>query len=97
MVKIKHKSNERKEALMRILVVIVTGIILSVWSILFRLFLILNFIITLFTGKRNKELAKLCEVWTTQAYTFLRYISFSTNKRPFPFNSLKKSMDKPEK
>lgn len=97
MVKIKQKSNERKEALMRIVVGIVSGIILGVWKALIQIFVIIQFLVTLFTGKRNKELAKLCEIWNTQIYTFLRYMTFSTNKRPFPFTSLKESMDKPEK
>ena len=97
MVKIKHKSNERKEALMRIIVGIVSGIVLGIWKALIQIFVVINFIVTIFTGKRNKELAKLCEIWNTQVYTFLRYMTFSTNQRPFPFTNLKKSMDKPEK
>jgi len=97
MVTIKHKSNERKEALMRIIVGIVSGIVLGIWKALIQIFVVINFIVTIFTGKRNKELAKLCEIWNTQVYTFLRYMTFSTNQRPFPFTNLKKSMDKPEK
>jgi sorbitol-specific phosphotransferase system component IIC len=90
------KSTERKEALMRIMVGITTGIILSVWKMVIQLFTIINFFITLFSGKRHKELAKFCEMWNTQIYIFLRYICFSTNQRPFPFSPLKKSMDRPE-
>lgn len=83
---------ERLEALMRIVVGIVSGIILGVWKIIVQVFGIVNFLIVLFTGKRNKELAEFSEVWNTQVYIFLRYMTFVNNKRPFPFVGLKKSM-----
>ena len=77
---------ERKELLMRILVSIVSGILLSVWLAIVKLLFVLNFIIVLISGKRNKGLAEFCEIWNTQTYVFLRYITFVSNKRPFPFN-----------
>jgi sorbitol-specific phosphotransferase system component IIC len=85
---------ERKEALMRIFVGIVTGIILGVWKALIVLFIIINWIYVLFTGKRLKELAKMSEIWNTQKYIFIRYLIFLTNERPFPFNKLGKSISK---
>ena len=88
---------ERSEALMRIVVGIVSGIIFGVWKMIIQVFGIVNFIITLFTGKRNKDLALFCEIWNTQIYIFLRYMTFVNNKRPFPFVSLKKSMSKFER
>ena len=86
--------SERSEALMRIVVGIVSGIILGVWKILIKIFGLVNWLITLFTGKRNKDLAELCEIWNTQIYIFLRYMTFVSNKRPFPFNSLEKNLSK---
>ncbi len=88
---------ERSEALMRIVVGIVSGIILGVWKIIVQVFAVVNFVITLFAGKRNKDLAEFCEIWNTQVYIFLRYMTFVNNKRPFPFVSLKKSMSKFER
>ncbi|MAG38133.1 hypothetical protein CMI45_01985 [Candidatus Pacearchaeota archaeon] len=85
---------ERLEALMRIVVAIITGIILGVWKILIQLFFIINFIWTLISGKRIKELATLSEIWNTQWYVFIRYINFVTNERPFPFKPLTKSFSK---
>ena len=86
--------NERKEALMRIPVLIVTGILLSVWKMLINLFFIINFVLTLVTGKRIAELANMSETWNTQMYTFQRYLFFVTNERPFPFNPLAKEISK---
>jgi len=86
------KEIERVEALMRIVVVVVSGIILGLWKAVIQLFMVINFIITLFTGKRHKDLALLCEMWNTQVYVFLRYITFMSNQRPFPFVKLSKNM-----
>ena len=83
---------ERLEILMRIVVAIVTGIILSVWKWFIFLLGVINWIFTLFAGRRLKDLANLCEVWNTQFYVFLRYITLVTNERPFPFRSLTKNI-----
>ncbi len=89
--------SERSEGWMRIIVGIVTGIILNVWEILIAILAIVNWVITVFSGKRNKGMADLCETWNTQQYVFIRYMTFTSNKRPFPFNKLEKSMSKFEK
>ncbi|MEK6855151.1 MAG: DUF4389 domain-containing protein [Nanoarchaeota archaeon] len=81
---------ERKEAWFRILVLIVTGIILSAWKIVIFIISILNWLITLFSGKRNKDLAEFSEYWNTETYKFLRYLTFVSNQRPFPFSGLEK-------
>ena len=88
---------ERLETLMRIVVGIVTGIILYFWGYLIIVLLIANFIYTIFSGKRLKELADLCEIWNTQSYVLKRYLIFESNKRPFPFRSLEKSISRFEK
>ena len=86
--------SERTETLMRIVVCFVSGIILHVWKALIMVFTAVNFVITLFTNRRNKELAQFSEIWNTQVYSFLRYITFVTNERPFPFTPLVKNMSK---
>lgn len=85
---------ERLEVLMRILVAIVSGIILSVWKIFVQVLAVINWIYTLFAGKRLRELAELSEIWNTQMYTYLRYLTMVTNERPFPFTSLTKDLSK---
>jgi sorbitol-specific phosphotransferase system component IIC len=85
---------ERAEALMRIIVLIVTGIILGLWKILIEIFIMINFIWTLISGKRIKDLADLSELWNTQVYVFLRYMTFVSNERPMPFNTMTKSFSK---
>lgn len=87
-------TNERLEALMRVVVGIVSGIILGIWQYFIVALFAVNFIYTLFAGKRIKELADMSEIWNTQWYVFQRYMIFESNARPFPFTSLKSSMSK---
>ena len=90
-------KDERAEALMRIVVGIISGIILGLWKALIQILVIVHWVITIITGERNKDIAEFSEIWNTQIYIFLRYMTFVTNKRPFPFNNLEKSMSKFEK
>jgi len=86
----KKGLSERKEAWFRIIVAIISGIILSLWKILIQILAIVNWLITIFTGKRNKEMADLCEYWNTEVYKFMKYLTFVTNKRPFPFSDVER-------
>lgn len=81
-----HK--ERKESLMRIIVGLIAAILLGAWGYLIGVLIIVNFFITLFTAKRNRQIAEFCEYWNTTYYDFYRYITFVSNKRPFPFNGM---------
>ena len=85
--------SERKEALMRILVGIISGIILAFWGFLMRVIVIIHFLYVLFANKRNKDLAEFSNSWNTFTYNFMRYMTFTTNKRPFPFTNLGKNKD----
>lgn len=88
---------ERSEALIRIIVLVVTGIILGIWKTLIQFLTAIHWIMVIFTGKRNQGLAEFSEIWNTQMYIFLRYMTFVSNKRPFPFNSIEKNISKYEK
>jgi len=90
------KSIERREAWWRIIVFIVSGIILGVWRYLIFVLVIVNWLITIVGGIRNKELAEFSEYFNTEFYKFMRYITFVSNKRPFPFTNMQR-MSKFEK
>ena len=89
-------KSERKEAWFRIIVIIVSGIVLYFWGIAVCILAILNWIVVVFSGKRNKDFAEFCEPWNTESYKFYRYTTFVSNKRPFPFSSVER-MSKYEK
>lgn len=86
-------NQERKETLIRIPVGIISWIILELWGMLIVVIVILNFLYTLFSGKRHKDLARFANIYVSFVYSTIRYISFTTNERPFPFNSLGKPKD----
>ncbi len=90
------KLSERKEAWFRIIVAIISGIILAVWRYLVFVLAIINWLIAVFSGKRNKELAEFSEYWNTEVYKYMRYVTFVSNKRPFPFTNMQR-MSKFEK
>lgn len=81
---------ERTECLMRIIVGIVTGIILYVWGWFTLILFVVNWFYCIFTNEKLKEVVRLCGVYTAQFYSFLQYMIFATNKRPFPFGDLAK-------
>ena len=84
------KKSERKEALFRILILLLTGILLIIWRVLVLIIAIIHWIIVIITGERKRDLAEFCEYWNTELYRFVHYITFMSNKRPFPFSPLKK-------
>ena len=81
---------ERKEAWFRIIVAIISGIVLGIWKSLIFILAIINWLIVVFSGKRNKGLAEFSEYWNTEFYKYVRYLTFVTNKRPFPFSNLER-------
>ena len=85
---------ERKEAWMRIIVAIVSGIVLGAWQYFIFVLAIINWIYAIFSGKRLEELARMSEIWNTQNYIFVRYMTFLSNERPFPFKHLTRNMSK---
>ena len=84
------RVNDRREAWFRILVVIVSGIILGVWKTLIWVLAVVNWFITVFSGKRHKGIAEFSEYWNTELYKFVKYMTFVTNERPFPFTSMQR-------
>jgi len=90
----KKVFSERKEILWRVLIGIVSGIILAIWRYLVFVITLFNWIYVLFKNKRLKEVAEFCEIWNTQAYVYVRYLTMVSNKRPFPFNGLEKNISK---
>ena len=91
------QESERSEAWMRIPIAIVSGFILEVWGFFIFCFAIAQLIIVLIEGKKNKELLKMSQVYLIQVYTFVKYITFISNERPFPFGDLKEKIEVDEK
>jgi hypothetical protein len=84
------QKGERVESLFRIIVLVVTGIVLYLWSYVAYFTIFINWLFALIVGRRSKDLGEFNEYWASAVYEFSRYISGVTNKRPFPFTELKK-------
>tara|TARA_B100001971_G_C17780987_1_gene329738 strand:- start:118 stop:387 length:270 start_codon:yes stop_codon:yes gene_type:complete len=84
--------SERGEAIIRIFIAIISGLILSLWKILIQILVVIHWFYTIITGTRSSDLANFTEIWNTQVYVYLRYTTFVSNERPFPFNSLTKNL-----
>lgn len=87
-------KTEQKESLIRIPITILGWIIMDLWAILITVTSIINLIIALFTGKRDKGLSKFSNYFATYMFNFVRYASLTTNKRPFPWEDFGKPIEK---
>ena len=87
---------ERTEALLRIVIGIISGIILGLWKVIVQVVVVIHWFYVIITGKRNKGLAQFCNMWVTYVYNYVRYMTLTTNKRPFPFNEFGKVLEKVE-
>ncbi|MBL7055452.1 DUF4389 domain-containing protein [Candidatus Woesearchaeota archaeon] len=85
---------DRLEAILRIPIGLICGIILGLWKVVIQVVVIVHWVYAIVTGKRNKGMAEFCNKWVTYVYNFLRYMTFATNKRPFPFDDFGKEKDK---
>lgn len=86
----KKEEKERLEALWRVLVGIVSGIIFYLWLYVFYVVVVVHWIFALLVGKRHKGLADFGDYFVSNFYIFFRYMSGVTNRRPFPFGDLEK-------
>lgn len=87
-------KKEKSEALMRIPVGIVSGIVLWVWMYLVFLLVLINLIYTLVKGKPDKEIVEFCDIWKNQVKRYMEYMIFLNNNRTWPFGKFKDNKDK---
>lgn len=85
--------SQRTEALMRIPIGIISGIIIGLWGELVGLLSIINFFIILFRKKRSISISDFANIWVSESYRFYRYMNFTTDNRPFPWKDLRKVRD----
>jgi len=86
--------SERKEALVRIIIAIVGGVLIYFWEMLIAVVALVHLIYVIIVNKRSKGIAKFCNTFNTYLYRYVRYITFTTNQRVFPFNGLGNDIEK---
>ncbi len=82
------------EVWMRIPVFIISGIILYVWGFFIFCIAIAQFVLILLKGNREKEVLTMSNIYLVQLHIFIRYVTFLSDKRPFPFGELEKEIKK---
>ncbi|MCD6558405.1 hypothetical protein DRN43_00760 [Thermococci archaeon] len=75
---------ERIEALVRIPLAILYGIITGIWGFVAELAAIVNWFYALIFGKRSETLADFVNQFVAYSYDVNRYLYMATNKRAWP-------------
>ena len=72
---------------MRFLYMLISCVLTSLASLVGSFIVLFGFLWLLFTGEVNRELRGVGQSLATYIYENVRYLTFNTNDRPFPFGS----------
>jgi len=90
-----------KSKWIRLLFMILFGIIINIVEMVIWIIAAFQFIVTLFIGKPNANLATFSDGLTTYAYQMMRYLTYNNEVKPFPFtpwpSACKESKPAPKK
>ena len=77
--------SERVEAVLRIPLGIICGIILSVWGFVVGVVSVVHWFYVIILGRRHRGISEFANKWVSYIYSVYRYQVFATNKRAWPF------------
>lgn len=72
---------------LRLFFMIVVAILYEISRVVVGAVVVVQFFWVLFTGETNKKLQQLGQALATYAYQAIRYLTFNTEERPFPFDA----------
>ena len=72
---------------LRLFFMIVVVLLAAVSRVVVGAVVVLQFFYVLFTGETNKRLEQLGQSLATYTYQIIRYLTFNTEERPFPFDA----------
>ena len=70
---------------LRLLFMCIYGLICSLAGMVGTVIVVLGFFWVLFTGEVNRELRQIGQAIAAYMYEIIRYMTFNTNDKPFPF------------
>jgi hypothetical protein len=70
---------------LRLLFMFIYGLIISLTGMVGTVIVVLGFFWVLFTGKVNRELRQIGQAIATYIFEMIRYMTFNTDDKPFPF------------
>lgn len=81
-----EENIKTKSTWIRLLYMIVFGSIYALTRIVVFAIVVLQFFWLLFTGDPNRRLTETGQSFATYTYQLVRYLTFNTEERPFPFD-----------
>ena len=72
---------------MRLLFMVVFYVLATLASAVGSVVVVLGFFWVLFTGEKNRQLQQAGQVIAGYIYEIIRYLTFNTDEKPFPFGS----------
>lgn len=82
-----EENLKRRSTWVRLLFMIVFVAIYMITRIVFGAVVVFQFLWVLFTAETNKQLTELAQSLATYTYQIMRYLSFNSEDKPFPFNA----------
>jgi hypothetical protein len=71
---------------LRLVFMLVFYVLATVASAVCTVVVVLGFLWVLFTGEKNRHLQQAGQVIAAYIYEIIRYLSYNTDERPFPFD-----------
>jgi len=82
-----EQNLKRRSTWLRLIFMIVFIAIYAITRIVFGAVVVFQFLWVLFTAETNKNLRELGQSLATYTYQIMRYLSFTSDDRPFPFSA----------
>ena len=82
-----EKNLKSRATWLRLLFMCVFGLLASLASMVACVVVVLGFLMVLFTGEVNRELRELGQGIASYLFQIVRYLTFNTDEKPFPFGT----------
>lgn len=82
-----EENLKSKSTWMRLIFMIVFSVLASVASFVVSVIVVFGFLWVLVTGETNKQLQKAGQGIASYLYQVLRYLTYNSDDRPFPFET----------
>lgn len=80
-----EENLKSRDTWMRLLFMVICYVLVSLAALVCTAVVVLGFLMVLFTGKINAELREVGQSLARYIYENIRYLTFNTDERPFPF------------
>jgi hypothetical protein len=82
-----EKNIKSRATWLRLVFICIYGLLASLASLVATVVVILGFLMVLFTGEVNQELRQLGQGIASYLFQIVRFLTFNTDDKPFPFGA----------